>query len=90
MVRDRQRHPAGQAMSHSPQSRLRQARCTATSDDEHAVWMVRLGPRRLNWVGYPRCQKVLVVLQEQAELLEVESLRHDGVLAGCDDRLCSR
>ena len=28
---------------------------------------------------YPRCQKVLVVLQEQAELVEIESLANNGV-----------
>ena len=71
--------PPASATSHSPLSRLRQARWTATSDDEHAVWTAMLGPRRLNCVRYPRCQKILVVLQEQAELVEVESLGQNGV-----------
>ena len=34
------------AMSHSPDSRLCAATCTATSDVEQAVWMPRLGPLR--------------------------------------------
>ncbi|KYF86719.1 hypothetical protein BE18_15425 [Sorangium cellulosum] len=34
------------ARSHSPASRLRQARWTATSEDEQAVSTTRLGPRR--------------------------------------------
>ena len=38
--------PPASARSHSPARRLWQARCTATSEDEHAVSMVRLGPRR--------------------------------------------
>ena len=36
--------PPTSAMSHSPLRRLRQARCTATSDDEQAVSIARLGP----------------------------------------------
>ena len=38
--------PPARARSLSPARRLWQARCTATSDDEHAVSVVRLGPRR--------------------------------------------
>ncbi len=37
--------PPASASAHSPLRRLRTARCTATSDDEHAVSSVRLGPR---------------------------------------------
>ena len=40
--------PPASAMSHSPFSRLWQARWTATSEVEQAVWTVQLGPRRLS------------------------------------------
>ena len=38
--------PPASAMSHSPWRMLRQAWCTDTSDDEHAVSSATLGPRR--------------------------------------------
>src|SRR6185437_2495177 len=38
--------PAAMAMVHSSLRRLWQARCTATSDEEHAVSTDRLGPWR--------------------------------------------
>ena len=38
--------PPASAMSHSPASRLWQARCTATSEVEQAVWTVIAGPVR--------------------------------------------
>ena len=40
--------PPARAMSHSPASRLWQARWTATSEVEQAVWTEMLGPRRLS------------------------------------------
>ena len=36
-------------MSHSPLRRDWHARCTATSDDEHAVATDSAGPRKSNW-----------------------------------------
>ena len=41
--------PPAMAVSHSPLRRLRQARCSATSDDEQAVSTVTDGPRRSSW-----------------------------------------
>src|SRR5579872_4747650 len=38
--------PPANAIVASPQSILRQARCTHTRDEEHAVSTARLGPRR--------------------------------------------
>ncbi|BCN02241.1 hypothetical protein RPSA_47770 (plasmid) [Ralstonia solanacearum] len=38
--------PPASASVDSPSRRLWHAACTATSDDEHAVSMARLGPRR--------------------------------------------
>ena len=43
--------PPASAMSHSPASRLWQARCTATSEVEQAVCTVRLGPAQVELVG---------------------------------------
>ena len=40
--------PAARARSLSPVAMLRQARCSATSEDEQAVSIVMLGPRRSN------------------------------------------
>ena len=40
--------PPASAMSHSPSSRLWQAWWIATSEVEHAVCTVTLGPRRLS------------------------------------------
>src|SRR4051812_6510874 len=40
--------PPARAMSHSRLSRLWQARCPATREVEHAVWMFTLGPWRLS------------------------------------------
>ena len=40
--------PPASAMSHSPLSKLWHAMWVATSEVEHAVWMVRLGPLRFN------------------------------------------
>ncbi|MCO5171891.1 MAG: hypothetical protein M9894_36790 [Planctomycetes bacterium] len=45
--------PPTSARSHSPASRLRRARCRATSDDEQAVSIARAGPRRSNvWATF--------------------------------------
>jgi len=40
--------PPAIAISLSPERKLWQARCTATSEDEQAVWTLTLGPRRLS------------------------------------------
>ena len=62
------------AMSHSPDSRLWQARCTATSDDEQAVCTDRARPAQVQLVRHPRCQVVLVVEQDQVEHLDGDAL----------------
>ena len=41
--------PPAMASSDSPSHRLRQARWTATSEDEQAVSIARLGPRKSKW-----------------------------------------
>ena len=53
--------PPASAMSHSPLSRLWQARCTATSVELHAVCTLRLGPRRSSSYDDARGEEVRVV-----------------------------
>ena len=58
--------PPASAMSHSPASRLWQARWTATSEVEQAVCTVTLGPVRFELVGDAGRDEVLLVRQDRA------------------------
>jgi hypothetical protein len=77
-------------MSVSPDSRLWQARCTATSDDEQAVCTEKLGPRRLNWCDTRVARKSLSFCIDR---LTISTDRPSPTItfgSRCDIRLYSR
>jgi hypothetical protein len=49
--------PPARAAVHSPERRLRQARCTATAEEEHAVSTVMAGPVQPNWCAIRPARK---------------------------------
>ncbi|COZ72630.1 Uncharacterised protein [Mycobacterium tuberculosis] len=77
-------------MSHSPDSRLRQARCTATSDDEHAVCTAMLGPRRLNACEIRVARKSLSFCKNRLNWSKLSPSANTAFGSRCDSRLCSR